>query len=62
MVRKLRIEFEGARYHVINRGNYRSDVFKSSGAADSFLKTLEEAVEKYGGSPTGSGCYLLIRD
>ena len=25
--RKLRLEFPGAVYHVINRGNYRSDVF-----------------------------------
>ena len=59
MARKLRIEFEGARYHVINRGNYRSDVFKSSGAADSFLKTLEEAVEKFGWILFG---YVLMRN
>jgi hypothetical protein len=24
MARKIRIEYAGARYHVINRGNYRS--------------------------------------
>ena len=44
---------------MINRGNYRSDVFKSSGAADSFLKTLEEAVEKYGWILFG---YVLMRN
>ena len=27
MARKLRIQYEGALYHVINRGNYRWDVF-----------------------------------
>lgn len=48
MARKLRIEFEGARYHIINRGNFRSDVFESDGAAQSFLKALEEAVDKFG--------------
>ena len=47
MARPLRIEFEGARYHVINRGNYRSDVFGSVGAAKSFLLALEEAVERF---------------
>ena len=44
---------------MINRGNYRSDVFKSSSAADSFLKTLEEAVEKFGWILFG---YVLMRN
>lgn len=48
MSRKLRIEFEGARYHIINRGNFRSDVFESAGAAQAFLIALEEAVGKFG--------------
>ncbi len=59
MARKLRIEFEGARYHVINRGNYRTAVFKSSGAADSFLMTLEDAVERFGWILFG---YVLMRN
>ena len=33
MARKLRIQYEGAIYHVINRGNYRRDLFESAGAA-----------------------------
>ena len=36
MARKLRIQYEGAIYHVINRGNYRRDVFESVGAAQAF--------------------------
>ena len=28
MARKLRLEFPGAIYHVINRGNYRAYVFR----------------------------------
>ena len=31
MARRIRIQFPGARYHIINRGNYRHDVFTSEG-------------------------------
>jgi REP element-mobilizing transposase RayT len=48
MARKLRLEYPGAIYHVINRGNYRRDVFETVGAAQSFVQTLEEAVALYG--------------
>jgi putative transposase len=48
MARKLRIEFPGAVYHVINRGNYRSDVFRSTGEVKSFLGALGEALARYG--------------
>jgi len=40
VARKLRLEFPGACYHVINRGNYRSDVFASEGARDAFQACL----------------------
>jgi putative transposase len=42
MARKVRIEYAGACYHVINRGNYRSWIFESEGARKSFLKCLVE--------------------
>ena len=29
MARKLRIQYEGVIYHVINRGNYRQDIYSS---------------------------------
>ena len=48
MARKLRIEYEGAMYHVINRGNYRRDVFGSVGAAQAFTEALGEACEQFG--------------
>ena len=48
MARKPRLEFEGASYHVINRGNYRRVLFSQAGSAASFEKTLFEACEKYG--------------
>jgi len=43
MARRLRIQFEGAIYHVINRGNFRRDLFETSGAAQAFEAALEEA-------------------
>ncbi|MEZ5277862.1 MAG: transposase [Opitutaceae bacterium] len=48
MARKLRIEYPGAIYHVLNRGNYRRDLFETVGAAESFLKTLFETCGQYG--------------
>ncbi len=48
MARKLRIEFPGARYHIINRGNYRDHVFAEDGAKQAFLKCLGEAAAKAG--------------
>jgi putative transposase len=47
MARKLRIQYEGAIYHVINRGNYRRDLFESVGAAQAFESTLFEACTLY---------------
>jgi putative transposase len=48
MARKLRIEFEGAIYHVLNRGNYRRDLFLSPGEAKSFVLALQEAAKTFG--------------
>ena len=46
MARKPRLEFEGAIYHVLNRGNYRKDLFSDARAARAFEKALFEACEK----------------
>ena len=46
MARKLRLEYEGAMYHVINRGNYRSDIFATVGAKAAFESCLFEACAK----------------
>ncbi|HEY4299379.1 MAG TPA: transposase, partial [Candidatus Didemnitutus sp.] len=48
MSRPWRIEFPGACYHVINRGNYRRELFKGKGAAEAFERTLEEAARRFG--------------
>lgn len=48
MARKLRLEFPGACYHVINRGNYRADIFTTEGAKAAFESCLWEACQKSG--------------
>ena len=48
MARKLRFEYPGAMYHVLNRGNYRRGVFEENGAMVSFEKTLFETCERCG--------------
>ena len=48
MARPLRMESEGGVYHVINRGNYRADIFRSDKAKTAFLKCLGEACGKTG--------------
>ena len=40
MARPLRIQFEGALYHLINRGNYRRDVFGTADKAAAFERCL----------------------
>lgn len=48
MSRPWRIEFAGACYHVINRGNYRRELFNGKGAAEAFERTLDEAARRFG--------------
>lgn len=48
MARKPRIESNQGLYHVINRGNDRSHIFKTEGAKRSFTDTLFEACDKFG--------------
>ena len=48
MARPLRIEYAGACYHVINRGNYRRNLFMGAGAAEAFEWTLAEAATRFG--------------
>lgn len=47
MARPLRIEYNGAWYHVTCRGNERSAIFKDDGDRERFLCILQESMEKY---------------
>lgn len=46
IARRLRIEKENGVYHIINRGNYRQDLFINESAHLAFEYCLFEACEK----------------
>ena len=48
MARKMRLEYEGAIYHVLNRGDRREPIFKDDRDRDIFLETLSQAAQKTG--------------
>lgn len=47
MARSLRIEYSGAVYHVLNRGNYRTHIFSQEKAKHSFEDCLFNACVRY---------------
>jgi REP element-mobilizing transposase RayT len=46
MARKLRLQFQGAIYHVMNRGDHQEPIFRGVTDRELFLKTLGQACEK----------------
>jgi len=48
MPRKLRVEYEGAIYHVMNRGDRREPIFLCDEDRQLFLETLQEVCQKTG--------------
>ncbi len=48
MARPLRIEFEGALYHITSRGNARQDIFLDDRDRERFLETLGRMVDRFG--------------
>ena len=48
MPRKPRIEYRGAVYHILNRGNYRQDLFTVPGSAEAFERTLFDCCSRFG--------------
>ena len=47
MARKPRVEFEGAFYHVIARGNQRQDIFRGDKDRAIYLERLEHYRKRY---------------
>lgn len=47
MPRTARVQYEGARYHVINRGNYRKDLFRTHKTDEAFTQVLFDACARY---------------
>lgn len=48
MPRKARIEYPGAVYHVLNRGNYRTGLFSLEKTGESLAETLFQACSRFG--------------
>ena len=48
MARPLRIEFEGAFYHITSRGNLRDRIFFDDKDRETFLEILRRTKERYG--------------
>ncbi|XOV72394.1 MAG: transposase [Verrucomicrobiota bacterium] len=48
MARKLRVEYEGAIYHILSRGNGKQDIYRDAKDRKLFLKALGETCEKTG--------------
>jgi len=48
MARKVRVEFEGAIYHVMCRGDRRENIFEDDADRARFLETLAEACRRTG--------------
>jgi len=46
MARKLRLEYEGAIYHVMDRGDRREDIFWDDEDREQFMETLDECCSK----------------
>ena len=47
MARPLRVEFDGAIYHVTSRGNAREDIFDDDGDRKVFLEVLGKVVNRF---------------
>jgi putative transposase len=47
MVRPLRVEYPGAYYHVINRGNNQEKIFLNDRDKEKFLEYLEKAKDRF---------------
>jgi putative transposase len=47
MARPIRIEYEGAVYHVTLRGNERKPIFKTDADRERFIRTLSDSVERF---------------
>ena len=58
MARSLRIQYPGAFYHVMARGNGRAAIFRSDADRTLFLKTLGEAARRTGKNHRGQSTYL----
>jgi REP element-mobilizing transposase RayT len=57
MARQLRIEYEGAIYHIISRGNREEDIFTKESDKIKFIEKMVETIKKY---KLQLYCYVLM--
>jgi len=62
MARKLRVEYPGAFYHVMNRGDRREPIFNDHADRERFLPTLDRACVKAGWVHAVLDCKWQISD
>ena len=60
MPRKLRVEYPGAIYHVMNRGDRREPIFRDDADRKLFLATLGECCGKTDWQRRNAGCFASI--
>ncbi len=60
MARPLRIEYEGAFYHVTSRGNERKRIFSAKADYNQFKRYLQKAQEIKWGQPLAWDVFLKI--
>jgi len=56
MPRQIRMEYPGAVYHVLSRGDRKGPIFLDDGDGHDFIKTLAEACQKTGFEIHGYCC------
>jgi putative transposase len=59
MARSLRIQYEGAVYHVSSRGNERKEIFKDELDRKAFLNLLTDSLKTYS---VILYCYVLMEN
>ena len=59
MTRPLRIQFPGAVYHVMNRGNEKNDIFSDDEDQSRFLKILSQSAKTYN---VKVYCFVLMKN
>jgi hypothetical protein len=62
MARKLRIEYPGAIYHVLSRGDRREPIFRGGSDREMFLESLGQVRAKTGWAMETSLAGLVFRD
>ncbi|MFH0803490.1 MAG: hypothetical protein V2A78_14040 [bacterium] len=61
MARALRIQYEGAFYHVTCRGNERREIFKDDHDRQKFLRILKDSLDTYQAQQGVKSSSLTIR-